>query len=223
MKKALKISLIFILLALIFVLGILVYYFSTTIKFNLDKNKLVNINFVTEFYDVNGDKISTFSDKSPVVKLSELNDYTLNAFVSVEDKRFYKHNGIDYKGLSRALYKNISTFSFKEGGSTISQQLIKNTHLNSQKTLKRKFIEFKLTKQLERKYTKDEILEKYLNTIYFGHNLYGIESASNYYFDKSAKDLDIAESAFLAGIIKAPNTYSVTNSYEKCLNRRNLG
>lgn len=222
MKKALKISLIFILLALIFVLGILVYYFSTTIKYNLNTNKLVNTNFVTEFYDVNGDKISTFSDKNPVVKLSELNDYTLNAFVSVEDKRFYKHNGIDYKGLSRALYKNITTFSFKEGGSTISQQLIKNTHLNSQKTIKRKFIEFKLTKQLEKKYTKDEILEKYLNTIYFGHNLYGIESASNYYFDKSAKDLDIAESAFLAGIIKAPNTYSVTNSYEKCLNRRNL-
>ena len=222
MKKVAKFGLIFILLLLIMSLGVFVYYFSSTINYRLDKNKLVNAQNAIEFYDSDGEIISSFSNDTKVVKLSELNDYTFNAFISVEDKRFYSHNGIDYKGLSRALIKNITTFSFKEGGSTISQQLIKNTHLTNKKTIKRKFIEFKLTKQLERNFSKEEILEKYLNTIYFGHNLYGIESASNYYFNKSAKDLDVAESAFLAGIIKAPNTYSITNSYEKCVERRNL-
>ena len=131
--------------------------------------------------------------------------HTKQAFIDVEDRRFYKHHGFDQKGIARALLHNLKSRSLKEGASTISQQLIKNSHLSQEKTLKRKLQEWKLTRQLEKKYSKDEILTLYLNTIYFGHNCFGIASAAEYYFDKKPKDLTLAESAMLAGMIKSPN------------------
>ena len=162
------------------------------------------------------------SNGKAIVNIAEIPKHTKNAFIAIEDKRFYKHKGIDYKGLFRATLSNIKSMSFKQGASTISQQLIKNTHLTSQKTLKRKVIETKLALELEKKYTKDEILEKYLNTIYFGENCYGIKSASNHYFSKEPSQLSLNESATLASIIKAPKHYSPYQNYENCLNRKNL-
>lgn len=155
-------------------------------------------------------------------KLEDLNDYTKQAFLSIEDKTFYSHNGLNKKRIAKAMLSNIKSGKFKEGASTISQQLIKNTHLTSEKTLTRKLKEVALTKKLENHFSKDEILESYLNIIFFGNNCYGIESASKYYFGKSAKDLTLEESCTLAGIIKSPSRYSPITKTEACKKRRDL-
>ncbi len=154
------------------------------------------------------------------IPLSALHNYTYNAFVAVEDKRFFDHNGIDFKRVIGAALHNLKSKSYKEGASTISQQLIKNTHLDNSKTLKRKLNEMMLATDLEKSYSKDEILEMYVNTIYFGRHAYGIESAANVYFNKSAADLTLSESAVLAGMIKAPNVYAPDKNEEKCKARR---
>ena len=144
------------------------------------------------------------------------------AVISTEDKRFYKHNGFDVKRIARAALNNAKSKSFKEGASTISQQLIKNTHLSHEKTIRRKLKEWKLTRRLEKRYTKDEILEKYLNTIYFGHSCFGIRAASEFYFNKAPSELTLADSAVLAGLIKSPNHYSPFKNAEGCLKRKNV-
>lgn len=162
------------------------------------------------------------STNSSFVKLNQLNPNTYEAFISIEDKTFYKHNGINLKRILKASINNLKSMSFKQGASTISQQLIKNTHLSSEKTIKRKIHEIALTKKLERSMNKNEILETYLNIIYFGNNCYGLEEASNYYFSKPSKNLSLSESATLAGMINSPNKYSPINHEEKCIKRRNL-
>lgn len=156
------------------------------------------------------------------IPLDALHEYTYMAFVAVEDKRFFKHDGIDYKRVAGALINNVKCGSYKEGASTISQQLIKNTHLDNNKNIKRKINEMLLAKELEKYYSKKEILEMYVNTIYFGRNSYGIESAANTYFNKSAAELTVSESAVLAGMIKAPNNYAPDKNADKCKARRNL-
>jgi len=137
---------------------------------------------------------------------------TKNAFIAKEDKRFFKHNGIDYIRILGALKSNILSGEYKEGGSTITQQLIKNTHLTQEKTIKRKLKEIKLAKELEKEFSKEEILNHYLDTVYFGNGINGISGAALYYFNKSAKDLTIAESAILSGIISAPSVYNPVNN-----------
>lgn len=156
------------------------------------------------------------------IPLDALHDYTYMAFVAVEDKRFFDHSGIDYKRVAGALVNNLKSGSYKEGASTISQQLIKNTHLDNNKNLKRKINEMLLARELENHYSKKEILEMYINTIYFGRSAYGIETAANTYFNKSATELTVSESAVLAGMIKAPNNYAPDKNAEKCKSRRNL-
>ncbi|MEG1527687.1 MAG: transglycosylase domain-containing protein [Clostridia bacterium] len=187
-----------------------------------DENKLINASKSLVIVDNSNSKINnpTNSGKKYVV-LTELEDYTKNAFISIEDKRFYSHNGIDTKSILRAFLNNLISFSFKEGGSTISQQLIKNSHLSNTKTIKRKINEVLLSLQLEKHYSKNEILELYLNSIYFGKNAYGIERASKLYFNVPSNKLTLSQSATLAGIIKAPNQYSPLVDKEKCINRRN--
>ena len=129
------------------------------------------------------------------------------AFVAVEDKRFYAHGGLDVLRIGKAALKNIASFSFREGASTISQQLIKNTHLSGEKTVRRKLKEWKLTRQLEKSYSKEQILELYLNSIYFGHSAFGVGSAAQYYFGKDAGELLPAESAMLAALQPAEHDY----------------
>lgn len=156
------------------------------------------------------------------VKIDVLPEHVKNAFISIEDKDFYSHSGVNYKRIVMAGINNIKSRSLKEGASTITQQLVKNTFLTSEKTFKRKIKEVALAKQIEQKYSKDQILELYLNVVYFGNNCYGIESASNYYFSKPAKELSISESAMLAGMLKSPAKYSPLKNYNNCLKRRNL-
>ena len=198
------------------------YYVALTHSYRLDETKLKHIENAYCFYDIDGNKMADVSGRENVVSLSEIKEDTKNAFIAIEDKRFYRHNGIDYRGLERALWNNIKSFSMKEGASTISQQLIKNTHLSGEKTLKRKMIEWKLTRALEKEYSKDEILEMYLNTIYFGSNAYGIAQASEVYFGKAPSELTLEESAALAGLIKAPSAYSPLSHPDKCSERKNV-
>lgn len=222
MKKSVKIIL-FIVLSLVILSVFTILLFNVlTINTKLDENKIINLDCKINYCDANGNLLTEQSNGVKITKINELPSHVKNAFIAVEDKRFYKHHGVDYKGLGRAFINNLKSFSFKEGASTITQQLIKNTHLSSDKTLTRKLKEIKLAKKLEKKYSKNEILEKYLNTIYFGDGCYGITNASIHYFNKLPQDLTINESAILASIIKAPSTYSPTKNEDKNSARKNL-
>ena len=221
-KKVFKYGAIVVLsmaiVASIFLLGL--YLLPSKVKFDMDKIKFSNAS--VNVYDAENRIIKTNTSCGMCIKLDTLHMYTKDAFISIEDKNFYSHSGLNFKRMIGAMIKNITSFKLKEGASTISQQLIKNTHLTNEKTFARKINEIKLTKQLEKKLTKDEILEYYLNIIYFGDNCYGIESASMHYFSKSAKDLSLSESATLAGMIKSPNTYSPIKNLDKANARRNV-
>ncbi|MDE6868540.1 MAG: transglycosylase domain-containing protein, partial [Clostridia bacterium] len=190
----------------------------------LDTNKLVGAGQNVIIYDDNGNEITSASldAQSKSVAVKDLNQDTINAFIASEDRTFYSHNGLNYKRMIKAFFTNLKAGSFKEGASTISQQLIKNTHLSNDKTIKRKLIEIKLTKQLEKRYEKDEILEMYLNNIYFGHSCYGLQSAAEFYFDKKAEELSLTDSATIVGLLSSPNNYSPFKNPEKSLERRNL-
>ncbi len=223
MKKAFKIIFFCTLLIFTITFCAIFYGFILVKDAKLDVTKLKSNAVKYTFYDGNNEIIDDNLIKNgSFVSIKDLKQHTLNAFIAIEDSRFYKHNGIDYKRIIGATVNNVKSMSLKEGASTISQQLVKNSHLSSEKTFKRKLAEIKITRQLERKYTKDEILEAYLNTIYFGSGAYGINSASLTYFNKSAKDLTLNESAVLAGIIKAPSKYSPFVNYENSFNRKNL-
>ncbi len=189
----------------------------------LDANKLNHASKQVVLYDKYDNQImQTAGAGRTLVNISQLNEYTKQAFCAVEDKNFYNHNGIDVKRIVSATVKNIASLSYAQGASTITQQLIKNTQLSSEKTMLRKAKEIRLALELEKLYSKDEILEMYLNTIYFGSGCYGIEAASAMYFGKQAKDLTLAESAALAGLIKSPANYSPIMNPEACIKRRNL-
>lgn len=162
------------------------------------------------------------SEKRYWVPLSEVDDKLEQAVITTEDQHFYQHFGFDFKRLAGAIWKDIRTLSFKEGASTITQQYARNLFLSHEKTVKRKLYEAFYTIRLEMFYDKDELLEGYLNTIYFGHGAYGIEAASRYYFDKSADDLSWAEAALLAGVPKGPSIYSPFNNMEQAMNRQQL-
>lgn len=225
MKKAVKIGIIitlilFILGSLFFIIFINDIMGISSVKF--DKEKLIAVNQeIVVYNDDNVELKNTISNKS-IVEIEDVPNHVINAFISIEDKDFFKHNGLNYKRIAKAMFNNLKSFSFKEGASTISQQLIKNTHLTNEKTIKRKVKEMLLTKKLEKEFSKKDILETYLNVIYFGENSYGIERAALTYFGKETKDLTLWEGATLAGIIKSPYTYSPVYNPENCLKRRNL-
>ncbi len=227
MKKWLKwflIIFLILILAGLFTAGFYVssiYLNAKTLA--IDEDALNSSQLYIEVFDNENKPIKEFNEiNKQYVSINNLKDTTKNAFISIEDKNFYSHHGVNYKRMIKALLNDIKARKLKEGASTITQQLIKNTQLTSDKTLERKIKEIALAQKLEKKYTKDEILEKYLNVIYFGNNCYGIESASNYYFSKPAKDLSSYEAATLAAIIKSPAKYSPTKNPDNCLKRRNL-
>ncbi|MDD4211197.1 MAG: PBP1A family penicillin-binding protein [Clostridia bacterium] len=226
MKKTVKIIAIFSFIFLI--LGICaIAFFSSSIyglgsQVSFDKNVLIKRNAKIGLYDDYDNFIETTSITEPVIKLEELPSYVKNAFISIEDKKFYSHSGLNYGRMAKAFVKNLTSGYAKEGASTISQQLIKNTYLTSEKTFNRKIKEVMLTLKLEKEFSKDDILETYLNVIYFGNSSYGIESASKTYFNKEAKDLSLAEAATLAAIIKSPRNYSPFYNLENSEKRRNL-
>ena len=178
----------------------------------------------SQIYDINGKLIANIhSEQNRIpVKLNKVPKNLQEAFIAVEDARFYQHNGIDPRGILRAVWANITNRGVAEGGSTITQQLAKNAYLSQEQTIKRKIQEVFLALQIERNYTKNEILELYLNQIYFGQGAYGVEAASQVYFNKSVEDLTLPEAAMLAGIPKSPNYYSPLNNLKASQERKNV-
>ncbi len=173
--------------------------------------------------DANNRLITTISQVNTVpVQLEEIAPSMRQAIVAIEDERFYQHRGIDFKGMARALWQNIRSGSIVQGGSTLTQQLAKNLYLGPEKTIDRKVKEVYYTIQLERTYTKDEILNMYLNHVYFGQGAYGVEAAAQTYFGKAAKDLTLGESAMLAGLPRAPSYYAPTTNLKGALERQRV-
>jgi len=176
----------------------------------------------SQIYDINGKLISTVHsvENRVPVSINKIPKNLQNAFVAAEDARFYQHIGIDPRGILRAVWSNITDRGVSEGGSTITQQLAKNALLSQDRTLKRKIQEAILALQIERQYSKNEILELYLNQIYFGQGAYGVQSAAMVYFGKNVEDLTLAECAMLAGIPKSPNYYSPFNNLKAATERQ---
>ncbi len=159
---------------------------------------------------------------SKPVKIDELPSYVHQAFVDTEDRRFYKHKGFDYFGFIRAMGVNLVHLSYKQGASTITQQVAKNLFLTREKSIKRKLQEFILAKKLERDFSKKQILEIYLNRVFFGYGAYGLNAASKRYFNKEAKDLNLKEVAILAGSLKAPSRYNYFADNKRSLDRASV-
>lgn len=187
---------------------------STASLYNVDRQPSIT------YLDRNGALIAVRGTQmAPPADLDSLPDYVPAAFVAIEDRRFYSHPGFDPIGMSRAMVANVKAGRVVQGGSTLTQQLAKNLFLSPDQNMKRKVQELMLAVWLEMKFSKKEILALYLNRVYFGAGAYGIESASQRYFDKGAKDLTVGEAALLAGLLKAPSRYSPVSESERAAGR----
>lgn len=216
MKKLLLLTKIFIFTffsIIIIILSLYVYAFITP-KFNINTSKSIT------YYDKYGNDLFQEREKNDYVELNNISAYVKNSIVSIEDKNFYNHKGFDYLRIAKAMLVNLKSKKLKEGASTISQQYIKNLYLTFDKTWERKIQEALLTLELETHYSKDEILEGYLNTIDFGAGNYGIKEASKYYFNKEPKDLSLAEASIIVGIPKNPSYYNPVTNYENAKDRQ---
>ncbi|WP_124068759.1 transglycosylase domain-containing protein [Filibacter tadaridae] len=174
------------------------------------------------FLDNNGKQIGDrfTAERRYWVDLDEISPFLIDAFIATEDKRFYDHNGLDYRRIAGALLKDIKSGSKTEGASTITMQYARNLYLTNEKTWKRKINEALYAYRMEVFYDKETILEGYLNIVYFGHGMYGVEAASKFYFGKSAKDLTLEESAIITAIAKGPSIYSPIENPEKSRERQ---
>lgn len=189
----------------------------------LDIEKITNAGAASILYDKDGNELGAVGKSSSArfVEKEKIPEHVKNAFIACEDQRFYSHPGIDIRRIFGAMLRNIGSASYEQGGSTITQQLVKLTHLTQEKKISRKANEAFLAIALERKLSKDEILTAYLNTVYFGSGAYGIENASRVYFGKNTDELTLSQAATLAGVIKAPSVYSPNADIGKATQRRN--
>lgn len=219
LKKFLLVLAIFVSIVFLAIFSTVTYFYH---KYDLDIEKLTSVNNGIKVYSADGTDTTLYNSNRSITEIETLPNYVLDAFVSVEDKRFYEHNGYDLKRIVKACMVNFTTKSKSQGASTISQQLVKNALLTNEKTYSRKIKEIVLSVKMEKNFSKDEILEMYLNTIYFGSNAYGIGNASQIYFNKNPKDLTLNEACCLAGLIKSPAIYSPKTNYENSVARRNL-
>jgi len=178
----------------------------------------------SKIFDADGNLITNlYVEQNRInVPLKRISPNIQKAVIATEDQRFYEHEGVDWKAISRALFADIESGKIVEGGSTLTQQFVKNTFVTPEQTFKRKIKEAALAYQIEKQYSKKEILTGYLNTIFFGQSSYGVETAAQTYFGKSAADLNLPESALLAGIIRSPNIYSPYTNPDKAKRRRDL-
>ena len=215
LKKLLNITFIFYIVVTLFFVTLYIYVLT------LPKIDINNVNNVT-IYDSKNEVIFNGNGNKEWISLEDISPYLIDATLSTEDKRFYTHPGFDFIRIAKSMYVNISSNNLSQGASTITQQLARNLFSNFDKTWKRKLKEAWYAFRLEINYSKDEILEAYLNTINYGNGVYGIENASYYYFNKSAKDLNLAEASMLAGIPKAPNIYSPLNNLDIAKERQKV-
>ncbi len=224
MKKVLKISAITlsVIIGLILILAIIgiSYFFISTNDVKLDLSKLDGNYSNVKIFD--GDNRQIMLKNSNYTSISEVSPYIIDTFVSVEDKRFFKHKGIDITRMCSAAVKNIGSKSLKEGASTITQQLIKNTHLTNDKTFKRKLSEIRLALKLEKQLSKEQIMEKYLNNLYFGSGIYGVHDACLAFFDKLPADVNLSEAAMLVGVVKNPAKNSPITNFDGAIDRQKV-
>lgn len=212
LKKIIKINIILLIIFILFIISLyIIAYYSP----------VLDIKSYGQYYlyDDKNNIVYQGSKTNKWVSLDDISPHMKNAIISIEDKNFYKHRGFDYLRIIKTLFLNVKNKEIVGGASTISQQYVKNLYLDFDKTLERKLEEAWLTLKLEMHFSKDEILEGYLNTINFGEGNYGIENASNYYFNKSAKDLTMEEAIMLAGIPKSPNNYNPVSNYDNAIKR----
>lgn len=214
LKFFVRFSIFFVLAIIVSILGIYVYAFFSP------KLELKNMGKVF-IYDREEKLVYQGSGSNEWISIDDISDYLKNAVISVEDKNFYSHPGFDFFRMMKAMAQNIR-YNTRQGASTISQQYIKNMFLTFDQTWERKIKEAFLTIELEVHYSKDNILEGYLNTINYGEGNYGIEDASKYYFNKSSKDLTLEEAIMLAGIPKNPSNYNPVSDYDACIKRAKL-
>ncbi|MBM3226761.1 MAG: hypothetical protein FJZ47_23605, partial [Candidatus Tectomicrobia bacterium] len=176
---------------------------------------------VTKVYDRYGELIADFFiEKRILVPLSDIPEHVRQATIAAEDRRFYSHSGVDTWGILRAAWVNLQAGGTREGASTITQQVARTLFLNRERTMSRKVREAILALRIEQHYSKDQVLEMYLNQIFYGHNAYGIEAAAQLYFGKSVKDLSLGEAALIAGLPPSPNSYSPLKNYKRSVQRR---
>lgn len=222
-KTFFKISALILLIAIICaVLFAICYVFSLKEWRNFDPSYIPENDYSLTVYDADGSIAASLysSENRSDVDIDKLPPHVINAFLAGEDARFYSHNGIDIVRIFGALLADIKSGEIKEGASTITQQLIKTLYLKNDKSVSRKISEALMAIKFEEQYTKDEILEMYLNTVYFGGGAYGIEAASNFYFGISANELSIDQAATLAATLKAPSTYAPHIDINKSKYRR---
>lgn len=215
LKRVSKLLGIFIVVSIFCYLGIKIYI-------KLSPKVVINTANSVFLYDNKDEVFFQGNDEKEWISLDSISPYVVDATVYTEDKNFYKHHGFDYLRILKAFYINLTSGKTKQGASTITQQYAKNLFLSFDKTWKRKWDEMWYTIKIESTYSKDEILEGYLNTINYGHGMYGIENASNYYFGKSAKDLTLAEATMLTGIPKSPSNFSPLVNLEAAKERQLL-
>src|SRR5213595_2804794 len=201
-------------------LGGLIFYSAWAHTFDMKKvGEMPERNTVL---DVDGKIYSRLAGSNRLkVSLSEVSPFFITAVLAREDSRFYEHKGIDWRGILRALVRDVTSGSAKEGASSITQQLARNSLPLGGRTLSRKVLEAMVALRIERQFTKQQILELYVNRIYFGNGCYGVETASQSYFGKSAAKLDLSESALLAGLIRSPNRFSPLKNPEGAAMQRN--
>jgi penicillin-binding protein 1A len=209
---------------LIFICLVAVGFLFSTLTLSKDlRSKLENMRFVSKVYDRQGKLIGNlFSHRRIWVSSQNISPYLKKAVIATEDMRFYRHFGVDPIGIARAVYQSLRPGGSKQGGSTITQQLAKISLLSLDRTFSRKFKDMFYALLIERTYTKEEILELYLNSINLAHGNIGVEAAARYYFGKSASTLNLEESALLAGIIRSPENYSPFKHPDTAKGRRNL-
>ncbi|MCL1864240.1 MAG: PBP1A family penicillin-binding protein, partial [Spirochaetes bacterium] len=210
-------------LVLIFILPFFYIIYAYTESYNIFTNG-INIRqpLATEIYDRNGILISRLYDEyRNYVKIEDIPDTVIKSFLAAEDSSFYIHTGFSITGIVRALFIDIVSGDFRQGGSTITQQLVKQLFTEKRKSVRRKLVELFIAKEFEKKFSKNEILEMYLNQVYLGHGVYGVGSAAEFYFQKPLKDINIIEAALMAGIPSAPERFSPLKSpaaaYDKSL------
>ncbi|MBY0147256.1 PBP1A family penicillin-binding protein [Neobacillus niacini] len=220
--KKKHITQILLLVILIVILATIVYFGWLATRANVQTLK-EGLSQPTVIYDHNG-KVATnvATNRTGGVKIEELPKYVHGAVVAIEDERFYEHNGFDLKGITRALFNNLFAGEITGGGSTLTQQLAKNALLSPEQTYKRKAEELFLAVKIEKVYKKEEILQMYLNQVYFGGGAWGINNASKRYFNKDIKDITISEAALLAGLLQSPSYLDPTKNYDVAMKRRNV-
>ena len=219
-----KILAVFILLLVIF--GPIVYVGMIAMNLTYDTSKLTtdyNPKVSSRIYDVNGDKIANVFEGRHrfYAPFDEVPPKMVEALLAIEDTSFFEHGGINYDAIMRAIIKDIKAMAMVEGASTLTQQLVKNTLLTREKKISRKIKELILSYKIESELSKVEILERYFNEIYLGHNYYGVKTAADGYFHKELKDLTLKEMAILVGLPKAPSYYAPTKNYDISLGRAN--